>query len=228
MGRLIVLVFFVVLAGRAVGQDAAPWRYYATDIVYDAEAIPNVSFEQFFMMKNKLKSWKIGAYYQMHNSNQFGMATSHGDRVSIGVYQGPGLRFSYLSYRPQHHKNRINYFNYGMGVKYLWYDSIQVNTGRHTTDQAYRIQSEKCLAVIPQIAYGSKHMRKQFCADFYIGLQFPVKFRDKTVYFDQSSYNVVNPNVPYHRNQVTVAPALLAGINLGLIKYNSKQKKPTS
>jgi len=217
-----LIIFLLSSFCRSAAQDRVLDRYIYTDMVFDAESIPNIGYEHFFMPDARLKSWRIDVAYQAHYSNQFGIVTSHGDRISAGVYQGPAAKFGYTLYNLKRHKNWHNYFTFGLGLKYLWYDSIQVNTGRRTTTDAYRIQSEKCVDAVPQFALGSKHTRNNFCADFFIGLQFPVKDRFKTIYWDQENATTVNPYVPYKTSQFMIEPALLVGIDLGFVKLKNK------
>jgi len=195
-----------------------------TDIVYDAESIPNIGYEHFFTHKGALQSWRVSAGYQVHYSDSFGIVTSHGDRVSIGVYQGPAAKFAWNLYSPKRRRNWDNYCSFGLGLKYLWYDKVPVLTGTKKNDQSYRIQSERCWDAVPQFAIGTKRIRGWFCADFYIGVQVPVKDRLKTVYYDQT-VAAVNPNVPYTSKQLMIEPGLLVGIKIGVIKTRTAKKK---
>ena len=216
-----ITVVLIASVFWSYAQEHIPAYYLSTDLVYDAESIPNIGYEQFFTQNSKIKSWRINLAYQVHYNDSFGIVASHGDRISCGVYQGPALKFAYTTYKKKHKKNWNNYIAYGLGMKYLWYDNITVKTGKRNNMQAYRIQSEKCIDAVPQIALGTKHSKGQFCADFYIGLQFPVKDRYKTIYYDQESATNINPNVPYKSSQFMVEPALLVGINIGIIKMKS-------
>ena len=225
MKYLHLLLVLMAIVCRCSAQDHVPEHYIYTDMVFDAESIPNIGYEHFFVSNKRLKGWRIDLAYQVHYNDSFGIVTSHGDRVSVGVYQGPAAKFGYTLYRLKHGKSWSHYFTPGLGLKYLWYDSIKVNTGKRTTADAYRIQSEKCIAGVPQFAVGSKHTKKSFCADFFIGLQFPVKERYKNVYYDQINATTVIPTVPFKLNQFMVEPGLLAGINLGFIKMK-KEVKP--
>jgi hypothetical protein len=227
MKKTLLILFIVLTACRASAQHkvfvdsvpkVVPHYFISTDIVYDAESIPVICFEKFFVTNNRLKSWQIDAGYQMHYSNQFGIALSHGDNISAGVYQGPAVKFGYNIYSHRHRKNWMNYCSPVLGVKYLWYNDEQVNTGKRSSDPSYRVQSEQCVAAVPGFQIGAKHTDRYFCADFYVGLQTPVKFRDKTIYQQYNSQLVPDPNVPYNANQVTFAIAPVFGIRLGLIK----------
>jgi len=228
MKNLGILIVFTILSCRCYAQEKVPVRYISTDVVYDAESIPNLGYERFFVKKDKLRSWRVSAAYQVHYSNQFGVVTSHGDRISIGVYQGPALDFARTIYSARHRNKWNNYFSYGLGLKYLWYDSVQVNTSKNNaTELAYRIQAEKCYAGVPQFAIGAKRIKGDFCADFYIGLQVPVKYRYKTIYYEQDNNTYVNPDVPYNKTQVMVEPGLLVGIKLGFIKMKRADHDPS-
>jgi len=224
MKILYLFIFTIAIVCKSFAQDFVPNHYIYSDGVLDVESIPNIGYEHFFKHKPRIKSWRVDLAYQVHYSNQFGIVASHGDKISAGVYQGPAAKFGYCHYKNKNRKNWHNYFSPSLDVKYLWYDSMQVNTGKRTTTDAFRIQSEKCYAAVPQFAIGAKHIKDWFCADFFIGLQFPVKDRLKTVYWDQSSAISVNTNVPYKSSPVTVQPGILAGITLGFIKLN---KTPT-
>jgi hypothetical protein len=214
----IIIIAVCSIFYRASAQESTPVNFIFTDIVYDAESIPNIGYEQFFLHKNKLRSWRVNLGYQIHYSDSFGVVSSHGDRISIGVYQGPAAKFAYTFYTPGHRNNWYKYYSCGLSLKYLWYNKEQVNTGKRRTDQSYRIQSENCMAAVPQFAIGAKRTRNRFCADFYIGLQFPIKNRDKTIYYDQGKNGILNLNVPYKTKQVIIEPGLLVGINIGLVK----------
>jgi len=219
---------FILTACKLSGQSkvtvdsvlqSVPHYFINTDLVYDVESIPTAGFEHFFIRKNKLKSWQIDLSYQVHYNDQFATpALSHGDRVSIGVYQGPVVKYGYTIFSRKHRKHWLNYMSPALGLKYLWYDNEQVNTGKRRTDPSFRIQSEKCYAAVPQFTVGAKHTNKWFCADFYAGLQLPVKLRDKTIYVDDNSLGIPNPNVPYTNNHASVAIAPILGIRLGYIK----------
>lgn len=227
--RLVILILLVMShTGRAQNNATTPAAaiaprpdyYLSTDFVYDVESIPTIGYETFFTKKEKLRSWRFDLSYQIHYSDQFGIVFSHGDRISVGVYQGPALKAGRNIYYKQK-RNRLNYFTYGLAVKYLWYNNERVNTGRRI-DPAYRIQSEHCIDGVPQIAIGTKRSNKSFCADFYAGLQFPVKRRYRTVYQEENSHGTVNLDVPYNLNATTFAPAPLVGIRLG---YTGRKEK---
>jgi hypothetical protein len=121
-------------------------------------------------------------------------------------------------YRSKPRKTWLNYYAYSVALKYLWYDSKRVNTGHRLSDVAYRIQSEQCMAAVPQFVIGSKRANKHFCADFYCGLQVHIKQRDKTIELEQNSNGTVNLHVPYTSDHLTIAPAPVAGIRLGYIR----------
>jgi hypothetical protein len=227
MKRIFLVLFMLVIACRLPAQRKAmvdsipkniPQYYIWTDLVYDIESIPTVGYEKFFVRNNRLKSWRIVASYQVHYSNQFGIVLSHGDKISVGVYQGPVAKFGYSLYGRRPGKYWKNYFSPDLGIKYLWYNDEQVNTGKHRTDLSYRIQSEQCIAIVPQFTIGAKHVFNNFCADFYCGLQFPIKIREKTIYEQYNSMGVPFGNVPYNTNQTTLAVAPVFGIKLGYIK----------
>ncbi len=234
-GRLLIWLILVT-CGHAFAQDQhsptpmpapvqpqasvplPPVHYISTDLVYDIESIPTVSYERFFVRKGKLRSWRVGVAYQVHYSNQFGIVTSHGDKISVGVYQGPVAQLGYSFYKRHNRKHWMNYLSPGLDIKYLWYDDIKVNTGKRLMDESYRIQSEHCMAEVPQLIVGAKHTNKHFCADFYAGLQFPIKQRDKTIYTDVNNNGFANPNVPYTSDHMLFAVAPVLGIKLGYIK----------
>jgi hypothetical protein len=226
----LVILFCLCRVSTATAQEKPvsdnqvteiPASYISTDFVYDVESIPTVGYEKFTLNNGKLRGWRVDLSYQLHYSDQFGIVFSHGDRISVGVYQGPAVRIGRDIYT-RIKRNRMNYFTYGLGIKYLWYNTERVNTGKRKEDPAYRVQSEHCFAAIPQFAIGTKRNNKRFCADFYAGLQLPVKLRDKTVYMEQNSHGTVNLNVPYNMNVTTFAIAPLVGIKLGYL--GSKMK----
>ena len=164
-------------------------------------------------------SWHVDAEYQFHYNNQFGVIFNQGDVVSIGVYQGPGVKVGLSSFAKWHNRKWLNYVSYTLGVKYLWYDSLLVRTDQNNwMNTAYRVQSEKALAVVPQVYIGQKRAFGHFIFDYYLGLQLSVKFRDKTVYREADNFNVPDLNVPYTINQVLAAPDLVFGIKLGYVK----------
>jgi hypothetical protein len=157
--------------------------------------------------------------YQIHYNDQFSTPPlAHGDRVSVGVYQGPAAKFGYGIYSRKHRKNWKNYLCPALCFKYLWYDKELVNTGRLRTDPSHRIQSEQCYVIMPQVTVGAKHTNKWFCADFFAGLQLPVKQRDKTIYEEENNAGIPNPSVPYTSNHITVGIAPVFGIRLGWVK----------
>ncbi len=223
MKLLLGLLAFSMMVYNTYAQDFLPAHYIYSDVVLDVESIPNLGYEHFFKFRTQPKSLRLDFAYQVHYSNQFGIVASHGDRVSAGVYQGPAVKFGYSFYKNKNRKNWHNYIAPGLGFKYLWYDSMQVNTGRRTNLSSFRIQSEKCFVTVPQLVFGAKHVKKNFCADFFIGLQFPIKDRFKTIYWDQTSATSVNPNVPYKSSPVTVQPGIMAGISLGFIKMKESK-----
>ena len=203
------------------------WQHYlSTDLVLDAESIPNLGYEHFFSWREKLRSWRFNVAYQVHYNDSFGIMTSRGDKVSIGVFQGPALRLGYSVYKQRNRKFWHNYFSVGLGMKYLFYDKVAVLTGKKKTEFAYKIQSENCLAVVPQVFIGSKHYKSKWCTDFFIGVQLHIKDRLKTIYYDQSSFSNVNANVPYSTEQLTVVPSLLVGINFGLVQMKQVNSTP--
>ena len=219
---LILFALFMACTLHAHDKDTTlrkqPAFFINTDLVYDIESIPTIGYERFFLKKDKLRSWKIDIGYQVHYSDSFGVVLSHGDRVSIGVYQGPVAKVGYNMYSSRQRKKWRNYLAPSFGFKYLWYDKEYVNTGRRITDRSFRIQSEQCTAVVPQLIVGAKHINKHFCAVFYAGLQLPVKFRDLTVYQEQDNHGHENMQVPYAKNIVNVAIAPVFGIKIGYIR----------
>lgn len=220
----ISLIFLATTCARA--QNLVPVWYVANDVVYDVESIPNISYEHFFIKNEKLKSWRLKLGYQVHYNDSFGFVNSHhGDKVSIGVYQGPLAAFGYSLYSPRHRRKWNNYSSLGFCAKYLWYDSIPVIVNRSATELAYRMQSEKCIELLPQASIGAKRIKGEFCADFYMGIQGVFRCRYKTIYYDQANNYQVNPNVPYKTTQLTFAPNLLAGIKLGYIKMKRLPKE---
>jgi hypothetical protein len=228
MKRILLLSLAMFIACRLPAQHKVivdsiplyvPHYYISTDVVYDVESIPMVGFEKFFVTNKRLKSWKVDIAYQVHYNNQFGIATSHGDRISVGVYQGPAARLGYNIYSHRHKHRWMHYGSPSLGLKYLSYDLIQVNTGKRLlADLSSRIQSEKCIDAVPQFAIGAKRVYKDFCADFYVGLQFPIKDRMKTIYGQYNSQGVPFGSVPYNSTVTTFFPAPMFGIKLGYIK----------
>ncbi|MCW3123600.1 MAG: hypothetical protein JWQ38_3092 [Flavipsychrobacter sp.] len=208
----------VVYAQDKAQQSKINSYFINTDLVYDIESIPTVGYEHFFMRKDKMNSWRVDVGYQIHYSDSFGVVQSHGDRISIGVYQGPVAKFGYSIYSNRQRRKWRNYFSPALGVKYLWYDKEYVHTGKRFRESSFRIQSEQCLVAIPQFTIGSKHTNKHFCADFYVGLQLPIKSRAITVYQEQDNLGHESLQVPYEKNTMTVTLAPVLGIKLGYIK----------
>lgn len=210
----------VALFAQQTATAAIPDYYVNTDLVYDVTSIPKVGVEKFFTSHNRLKSFQLDLAYQVHYSDQFGIVTSHGDRISVGVYQGPVLRTGYVLYKKtQKKKDWYKYYSPAISFKYLWYGTEQVNTGRRKQDPAFRMQSENCIAVVPQFIIGGKRTYKNFCADFYAGIQVHLKFRDKTITYEQNSQGFPRPDCPYNINVVNFAPAPVFGIKLGYMKW---------
>lgn len=195
-----------------------PQYFINTDLVYDIESIPTIGYERFFEHKGRLRSWKIDAGYQVHYNDSFGVVFSNGDKISVGVYQGPVARVGYSVYSNRHRKKWRNYLAPALGIKYLWYDKEYVHTGRHFMDGSFRIQSEQCTAIVPQLVVGAKHINKHFCADFYAGIQLPVKVRTITVYEERDNHGHENPQVPYTKSMTNTVIAPVLGIKLGYIK----------
>ena len=227
MKRILLLLIMVVTvctvrAQKRVIYDSipqnVPHHYISTDLVYDVESIPTIGYEKFFVRHNRMKSLQVDLAYQFHYSNQYGVALSHGDKISVGVYQGPFAKFGYNIYSHSHRKHWMNYCAPALVMKYLWYDMIGIKTGKNSNDLSYRIQSEKCVATVPEFTIGAKRTNKHFCADFYCGLQLPFKIRDKTVYQEYNNQLIPNPNVPYTYTQGTFSVAPVVGIKLGYIK----------
>lgn len=219
LGKYIVLVLSLASSYAAKAQLNIPQYIISTDAIYDAENIPMLGIERFYMKNNHLMSWHVDAEYQFHYSNKFGVIFNQGDVVSIGVYQGPGVKAGFSSYTKWHNRKWINYFSPTLGIKYLWYDSLEVRTDEHNwMNDAYRIQSEKAIALIPQIYVGQKRAFGNFLFDYYFGFQLPVKFRNKTVYREADNYHVPNLNVPYTTNQISAAPDIMFGIKLGYVR----------
>jgi hypothetical protein len=224
MRYLLTILSFVVLTAQCYAQDTAtrkklPVYVISTNLVNDIESIPTIDFERFFTDRGRLKSWLIDFSYQIHYSDQFGVAAPHGDNISVGVYQGPAVKGGIDIYSRHRRRHWLNYYQPALGLKYLWYDDLRVNTGPTTVNQAYRIQSEKSFVTVPQFAVGAKHFsRSGFCADFFAGLQLPIKFRYKTVYYEQNGNGVENPNVPYKTANIDVLPAPVIGIKLGYMR----------
>jgi hypothetical protein len=219
--RILLILFILAPLCKLHGQDTAlakmtPGYFISTDFVYDVVSIPTINYERFFIKKHRLRSLQADLGYQVHYSNQFGIATSHGDKVTIGVYEGPAAKIGYSVYTHKRTRRWSNYYSPALGLKYLWYNNIQDNIGKKLSG-AYRIQSEQCAAAIPQFSVGAKRANKHFCADFYVGLQLPVKFRDKTISSETNAQGVPNMNVPYNSNVMTITPAPLAGIRLGYL-----------
>jgi len=95
MHRLNKYVLFLLLQICTLASNAQtePPKYcITTDVIYDAEDIPMIGVERFYIKNNHLMSWHVDAEYQFHYNNQFGVIFNQGDVVSIGVYQGPGVK----------------------------------------------------------------------------------------------------------------------------------------
>jgi len=225
MKRLILILFILIPLSKSYAQDSAlvrmaPGYFISTDLVYDIESIPVLGYEKLFIRNDRLESLQLDIGYQIHYNNQFGIATSHGDKIAIGVYQGPIAKFGYSLYSHRHRSKWGNYYSPSMGAKYLSYDTDTVKTGKRMSG-AFRMQSEKCVDLIPQFSIGAKRTYEHFCVDFYVGLQFPLKFRDKTISLEQNAQGVENQNVPYTSNVTTLTPAPLVGIRLGYLNKKS-------
>jgi hypothetical protein len=223
MRNILLVSLLISISCCAIAQDTSiaitKLKYYInTDLVYNVVSIPMIGYERFYYSKKKLRSWRVDVAYQMHYNQQFGMVYAHGDKVSIGVYEGPAIRLGYDIYYKKHRKNWLNYCSYGVGAKYLWYNREKVNTAKRQPDNSYRIQSEQCPVIVPQLAIGAKRINKHFCSDFYVGLQLPLKFRNKTIFEESDNRGRLNTNVPYTNTQFTVAIAPVLGIKIGYIK----------
>ena len=217
--KKIALFYWILLySSTLMAQNKIPYYFINTDLVYAAELIPTAGLEHFFMKGDHLRSWHIDAGYQFHYSDQFGVILSQGDVLSIGVYQGPVVKLGYSYFTNWRNRKWINYFSPGLGIKYLWYAPIKVYTGDGILDPGYRIQSEKCISLAPQIYFGQKRTWNHFCFDYYCGLQIPVKFRDKIISHEVDNTGVTNPNVPYTTYQVSAAGDIVFGIKLGYVR----------
>ena len=209
------------MAVSTYAQDKMPLYSINADLVYAAECIPMVGVERFFVKNDQVRSWHIDLDYQFHYNDQFGILFNRGDDISLGVYQGPGTKIGYTYFTKWKNRKWKNYFSPTLGIKYLWYDKTVVNTDQEASilsPQVIRLQSEQCVALIPQFYIGQKRYSRHICYDYYFGVQVPVKFRDKTIYSDE---NDPSRSFPYKTFQVTPAFDLVFGIKLGYIKLKA-------
>ena len=219
LNRYVLFILLLTCCFAANAQQKVLKYAITTDIAYDAESIPMIGIERFYLRNSRLMSWHIDAEYQLHYNNEFGVIFNQGDDISIGVYQGPGIKAGISTFSKWHNRKWLNYCSYTLGIKYLWYDSLYVNTDQHSwLNPAYRQQSEKAVALVPQIYWGQKRAFGSFLFDYYFGVQLSVKFREKTIYRETDNYNVSNPDVPYTARQVSAAPDLVLGIKLGYVR----------
>lgn len=227
MIRIRLIILSLLIAGSLHAQHRVvydsipvnvPHYFVSTDIVYDVESIPTIAYEHFFVRNKRIKSLQLDLAYQVHYSNQYGVALSHGDKISVGVYQGPTAKFGYDIYSHRHRKHWMNYIAPALVMKYLWYDAIEIKTGRNSSDLSYKIQSEKCVATVPEFTIGAKRTNRRFCADFYCGIQLPLKFRNKDILAQYNSQLIPNSGVPYTTEQTTLSIAPVVGIKIGLIR----------
>ena len=216
--KIALFCWMLLYSGTIIAQSRIPYYFINTDIVYAAELIPTVGFEHFFMKRDHLRSWHIDAGYQFHYNDQFGFIISPGDVISIGVYQGPVVKLGYSYFTNWRNKKWINYSSPSLGIKYLWYNHAEVSTGDGFLDPGYRIQSEKCISLVPQVYFGQKRTWNHFCLDYYCGLQIPVKFRDKIISHEVDNSGVTNPNVPYTTYQVSASGDIVFGLKLGYFR----------
>ena len=214
-------MLFTCLFIYSIAMDAQvqlPSFTITTDIIYDAELIPTIGAEHFFLNNDKLRSWHIDVGYQTHYNDQFGIIFNRGDNLTIGVYQGPVTKIGYTWFTRWRKKKWYNYFSPTMGLKYLWYSPLKLFTDPNILNSANDVQSEKCIELVPQAYFGQKRFWGSFCFDYYFGFQVPIKFRDKTIISQADNYGNVNPNVPYTVYQVSPCIDLVFGIKLGYIK----------
>ena len=217
--KILCFLLFLLPNYLAKGQQAMIPNYFiSADLVYAAELIPMLGFERFFMKKEQIRSWHVDLDYQLHYSDKFGLLFNTGDQVSIGVYQGPGAKVGYTYYTKWRNRKWKNYLSPTLGIKYLWYDNVKVNTN-HDVDilapATWRLQSERCVALVPQIYVGQKRDKKHFCFDYYAGLQLPVKFRNKTIYSDQGDPTA---QFPHTVHETTPMLDVVFGIKIGYIR----------
>ena len=216
--KQLLLGLLLLTAPVSVRAQVSPCYFINADVVYAAEYIPMLGFERFFTNRERWRSWHVDAMYQIHYNGHFGILFNRGDNVSIGVYQGPGVKLGYTYYTRWYNRKWKNYYSPTLGIKYLWYDKMDVNTGQNSSIlsvAAWRSQSEKCVAAIPQFYIGQKRDSKYLCFDYYFGLQAPVKFRNKTIYSDDNNPGGKFPNLTH---QVSGAVDLVVGVKVGYIR----------
>ena len=218
---IITCCCLVLFSLRVEAQISAPDYFVSNDLVYDAELIPTVSFEKFYEKHNQHRRWHFDAGFQVSYSDKFGIIFNNGDVVSIGVYQGPVAKFGYNYYKKWNDRKWNLYISPTLGIKYIYYEPLKVWTDPNWLNSAYRIQSEKCISLVPQFYFGKKRIWSHFCFEYYFGAQLPVKFRDKIIYQEADNYGRQNLNVPYTSYQVIASPDLVFGIKLGYIAYKS-------
>lgn len=225
--HILFITLFLTAGNAAKAQTRIPYYFISADIAYTAEGIPMVGMERFFLLHDKLKSWHVDVDYQFHYHDQFGILFNKGDVVSIGVYQGPGVKVGYTSFTKWKKKKWKNYYSPSLGIKYLWYDRMDVDYDQSGSlfNSDFRSQSEKCVALIPQIYLGQKRFIGHFGIDYYFGVQIPIKFREKTIYYEDKNPTAI---VPYNIYQVTPAFDLVLGLKFGYIKKRMLEENKES
>ncbi len=220
---IIIALLFGTLSIHA--QSKMPNYFINADIGYAVQKMPMLGVEWFSIKNNHMRSWHVDLEYQYHYNDKFGIKKNKFDFVSVGVYQGPGVKVGYTFFTKWVDRKWKNYFSPTLGVKYLWYDKMQVNTDPVIPNPSFRLQSEKCLALVPQFYIGQKRYSKHICFDYYIGAQASVKFRDKKVYYEQNEFALANPKAPYNYFQIAMVPNFVFGVKLGYIKHKEITKK---
>ncbi len=226
--RIGIVIVLLAFALQVNAQRRIPSYVISADVVYSAEFIPMLGGEFFSLQNNRLQSWHIEGGYQIKYNDQFNILFNQGDDISLGVYQGPVAKIGYSFYTKWRNRKWKNYYSPTLGLKYLWYDSMRVNTDQNWMNPAFRIQSEKCIALIPQFYWGQKRYSNHICFDYYFGFQLPVKFRDKEIYRGMDNYNVSITDKPFEQWQITAVPNIVFGIKIGFIQKKTLHKNEDS
>lgn len=222
---LTIALCIFIGASSLSAQSLMPNYFINADIGYAFQKIPMLGVEHFVIKNDHVRSWHLDIAYQFHYKESFGIKNNKNDYVSVGVYRGPGIKLGYTFYTRWVDRKWKNYISPTLGIKYLQYDKLQVNIDPIYPNPAFRIQSEECLALVPQFYFGQKRFGKHLCLDYYVGAQLPVKFRNKRVYYEQNNLMVANPDVPYNRFEIAMLPDIVVGIKVGFISYKKIPQK---
>jgi hypothetical protein len=153
------------------------------------------------------------------------------DAVSIFVYNGPTIRIASAQYINLYKVHTFKYVNFGIIMKYNWYDNLTVfymDNTRYSSKgyiQHYRMQNEKMWSLGGNIEFGIKKKLDFLCIDFFIGGILDYKNRNFTIdaevfarHFDHGSPIISNNyEKRYEQNaSVNIYPSI--GMRIGFIK----------